>query len=423
MPELNNDRNIFSLFEVASGIKKTLADRYKNSFWVKAELNKLNYYNQSGHCYPDLVEKKNGKVIAQIRSTLWKDDFFRINNQFRRILNESLKDGIKILIHASIAFDPVYGLSFRIIDIDPSYTLGDLEREKQETIQRLTTEGIFGKNKLQSLPLLPQRLAIISVESSKGYADFLRIVDNNPWNYKFFHLLFPSLLQSEKAIEGILYQLQRIKKVIHHFDAVAIIRGGGGDIGLSCYNDYELSKAIALFPIPVLTGIGHATNETVAEMVAHTNTITPTKLGEFLLQKFHDFSVPVQNAQKSIADLSLRMLRDKRSKLQSGIQLFRSVTENILNSNRNDIKMLFQSIRNQSNFHLKNEKNTLNNMESNVKNMHPANVLKRGYSITLKNNKAVMNADELKEGDVIKTMVYNGNILSIVDRTITEHHE
>ena len=270
MPEVINDRQIFSLLEVTRSIQKTIAERYKSSYWIKAELNKLNYYRQSGHCYPELVEKQNGKIVAQIRSNLWKDDYLKIDNNFKRVLNETLKDGIKILFLASISFHPEYGLNLRIIDIDPSFTLGDLEKEKQETIKKLKDEDLFNKNKLLILPTLPQRIAIISVETSKGYADFLQVFEqaNKSWRYKFFHMLFPSLLQGDNAVPSIIKQLNRIKKVINHFDVVAIVRGGGGDIGLSCYNNYNLAKEVALFPIPVITGIGHATNETVTEMIS-----------------------------------------------------------------------------------------------------------------------------------------------------------
>ncbi|MDR1129445.1 MAG: exodeoxyribonuclease VII large subunit, partial [Prevotellaceae bacterium] len=176
MAEKVNDRTIFSLLEVTKSVQKTLSGRYKSSFWVKAEMNKLNFYRHSGHCYPELVEKKDGKVIAQIKSYIWKDDYSRINGKFLDVLNEPLKDGIKILFQAKITFDPAHGLSLWIMDVDPAYTLGDLEREKQETVNRLKREGIFDKNKSLSFPLLPQRIAIISVETSKGYADFLKII-------------------------------------------------------------------------------------------------------------------------------------------------------------------------------------------------------------------------------------------------------
>src|SRR5690554_65374 len=177
------DRKIFTLLDVAQSVEKTLKKRYTSSFWVKAEMNKLNFYNHSGHSYPDLVEKRDGKIIAQMRGLLWKNDFLRINKAFLDTLKEPLKDGIKILFLAKISYTPLYGLTLTISDIDPSYTLGDLEKEKQETIQKLKGQGVFQKNHNLNFPLLPQRIAVISVETSKGYADFLKIIENNPYNY------------------------------------------------------------------------------------------------------------------------------------------------------------------------------------------------------------------------------------------------
>jgi len=463
MSETINNKTIFSLLEVTKSIQKTLAERYKTDFWVKAEMNKLNLYRHSGHCYPELVEKQGEKVVAQIRSVLWKDDYVRINNAFLKILQEPLKDGIKILFLANITFDPVHGLSLRILDIDASYTLGDLEKEKQATIQRLQLEGIFDQNKKRSLPLLPKRIAVISVETSKGYADFIKVIESNNWNYTFFHMLFPSVLQGEKAIPSITRQLASIKKVKQHFDVVAIIRGGGGDVGLSCYNNYILAKEIALFPLPVITGIGHATNLTVSEMISYENAITPTKIAEYLLQKFHNFAVPVQQAQDIIIDESQQLLSDQNIKLRSYTQLFRSVVENKLLYNKSIIKEQIQSIVQQSGFMFKNERSSLlkiiadiqkdaivfcktcvlnieslterirststgflknNNLEmehiqKNITNMSPEKVLQRGYSITMFNGKSISNVSDLKTGDEIKTIILTGEINSTVN-TIKE---
>ena len=463
MPEKLENKTIFSLLEVTKSIQKTISERYKTDFWVKAEMNKLNLYRHSGHCYPELVEKQGEKVVAQIRSILWKDDYVRINNAFLKILQEPLKDGIKILFLANITFDPVHGLSLRIIDIDPAYTLGDLEREKQETIQRLRSEGIFGLNKTTKLSLLPKRIAIISVESSKGYADFTKVIETNNWNYTFFHMLFPSVLQGEKAIPSITRQLARIKKVQHHFDVVAIIRGGGGDVGLSCYNNYALAKEIALFPLPVITGIGHATNLTVSEMISYENAITPTKIAEYLLQKFHNFAVPVQQAQDIIIDVSQQLLTDQKTNLRSYTKLFRSVVENKLLFNKGIIKEQIQSIVQQSGFIFKNGRSSLlkisadiqkdaivsckasvldienllekikmsssgflknknlemEHIQKNITNMSPEKVLQRGYSITLHNGRSINNIAQLQPGDEIKTIISNGEINSTI-QTIKE---
>jgi exodeoxyribonuclease VII large subunit len=445
MPEKTNDKTIFSLLEVTQSIQKTLSERYRSAFWVKAEMNKLNFYGQSGHCYPELVEKQDGKVIAQIKSHLWKDDYIRANNNFKVVLKEPLKDGIKILFLAKVSFDPGHGLALWILDIDPSYTLGDLEREKQETISRLQEEGIFNRNKTVKLPLLPQRIAIISVETSKGYVDFLKVIETNSWNYAFFHLLFPSLLQGDKAVEAICHQLRRIKRIKSHFDVVAIIRGGGGDIGLSCYNNYQLAKEIALFPIPVITGIGHATNETVTEMVSFSNAITPTKLAEFLLQHFHNFSIPLQDGERIIIDTSHQLIRDAKSKLHSELKLFRSVTENILTANRNEVRELLKSVfhhtRSQiSQFKLlvlqwkdklfahaslqcKQTQMELKNIDKNIINMSPQVVLKRGYSITRLNGEAIKDTHTIRSGDTVSTTLFEGNIISVVQSTNQQRNE
>lgn len=452
------DRKVFTLLDVTQSIEKTLSKRYSSSFWVKAEMNKLNFYNHSGHCYPDLVEKRDGKIIAQVRGVLWKNDFLRINKAFLDTLKEPLKDGVKILFLAQISFTPLYGLSLTISDIDPSYTLGDLEKEKQETIQKLKAQGIFQKNHGLDFPLLPQRIAIISVETSKGYADFLKIIENNPYNYKFFLYLFPALLQGDKAAQRISEQLKRIKKVKQHFDVVAIIRGGGGDVGLSCYNNFELASEIANFPIPVITGIGHATNETVSETVAYYNGITPSKLAQYLLQKFHDFANPLKDAERKLIDRSKQILREEKTNLFSNVKFFRSITENILNVHHNSIDHIATSLSQQSKFRFKNENDSLNysviaiqresllfldnqkrsilqqnqkldlgshykmkehtlellSIEKNVENMDPRNVLKRGFSITLHNGKAVQDLSKIEVGDELQTLTFEGEINSTV---------
>jgi exodeoxyribonuclease VII large subunit len=434
MPEKSNDRTIFSLSEVARSIQKTLAERYPGSFWIKADMNKLNHYPQSGHCYPDLVEKSEGKIIAEIRSTIWKDDFNRINDNFMKVLHEPLKSGIKILFCAKISYNPLYGLSLRILDIDPSWSLGELEKEKQHTIETIRKEGIFNSNKSLILPLLPKRIAIVSVETSKGYADFCKIIDGNDWGYSFFHMLFPALLQGENAVNSILGQMECIRRVKHHFDAVAIIRGGGGDVGLTCYNNYELAKVIALFPLPVITGIGHATNETVAEMVAFKNAITPTELADFLIQKFHNFSVPLKNIQTIITDKFTRLLLDEKSRILNTVRYFKSVALSKLSHSKREIQQEIKAIQQQSAYFLqrKQEENInqtkilfaktinfihvewkdLSGFEKNIELLNPVNVLNRGYSITMVDGKVLKTVGEVMEGSILKTILADGNIIS-----------
>ena len=234
-------------------------------------------------------------------------------------------------------------------------------------------------------------------------------------------------------------QLRRIRNVRHLFDLVVIVRGGGDDIGLSCYNDYRLARAIAEFPLPVLTGIGHSTNETVCEMISYSNAITPTKLAEWLLQKFNEFRNPVENARKMIIDKSLRLISEQKTRFSSEVKLFRSATSNMLQRKRNDIKFQTRSLLQQSvfrfrhenagliqfqnripgaaNFLLKSRDAGLEHIRQQIKNMSPENVLRRGYSITLLNGKAIKNFEEVQRGDIINTTIFEGNLTSIVQST------
>ena len=303
---------VLTLSQLTEGIARVIGENYPAPLWIKAEVAKLNYYPSSGHCYPSLVEKDQGTVRAEIRSTIWANDYMRINRNFLQVTKEPLKEGIQILFRALVKYHPVYGLSLQISDIDPSYTLGEMAREKMETIMKLKNEALFGRNHLVPIPLLPKRIAVISVSTSKGFSDFINILENNPWGYAFSCALFPALLQGDKAVESIISQLQAISGFAQYFDVVTIIRGGGGDVGLNCYDNYQLAREVALCPLPVITGIGHSTNETVVEMVAGQNKITPTDVAYFLIQHFHDFSARVEESSLKIINLSRELMEDEK---------------------------------------------------------------------------------------------------------------
>ena len=450
-------KKTYTLLQLTQSIRRAVESSFDGRYWIIAEMNKLNLYPKSGHAYPELVEKQDGVIVAEMRANLWKSDFERINQNFIQAIQEPLKDGIKVLMNVSVGFDSKYGISLTIHEIDPSYTLGDLEQEKQNSIQALKQQGIFDLNRKKSLPLLPQRLAIISVANSKGYQDFTHVLDENAWKYKYFHMLFPSLLQGDKAVADLTLQLNRIRKVAHHFDAVVIVRGGGGDIGLACYNNVNLCKVIAEFPLPVLTGIGHRINESVADMVAFKNLITPTDLGNFFIQQFHNFSLPVQRAEEALTDKSLRLLSETKSKLHAFVLLFRSVVETTLVKNTSKIETLRVELRTKTLQQVSNEKGNIqklskalandartlltaervsvsnlqegmksrtnvrlskelmlvNGLENSVRLLDPRNVLKRGFSITLVNGKAVTDENEINSGEELTTLLYNGTITSI----------
>jgi exodeoxyribonuclease VII large subunit len=454
--ELENRSAILTLSQLTAGIARVFEESFPHQLWIKAEIAKLNHYPGSGHCYPSLVEKEKGVIKAEIRGTIWANDFSRINQRFLQVTREPLKEGIQILFRAQVKYHPVYGLSLQISDIDPSYTLGEMAREKMETIMKLKTEGIFDRNRQLELPLLPKRIAIISVKTSKGFSDFINILENNAWGYAFTCVLFPALLQGDKAVESIRGQLQAVSRVAEHFDVVAIIRGGGGDVGLNCYDNYQLAKEVALCPLPVITGIGHSTNETVVELIAGINKITPTDVAYFLIQQFHNFAARLEEGRSKLINLSKDIMEDERRRWGELSQKLMKQTENTLRIETSGLENISAKLaaasrlviaenkqvlafsgarlsykplalikekqavlKNTSgmfsmhvNHLLKWHEQHLGNMAQKVKLIDPANVLKRGYSISYFNEKPITDSSEIKPGDTIMTRLYKGNIYS-----------
>ena len=421
MPELMDNKTVFTLLEVSRSIQKTIAERYKSLYWIKAEMNKLNHYSHSGHCYPELLEKKEGKVVAEMRSILWKMDYQRINRQFMEVLGEPLREGITMLFQAGISYDPLYGFSLKIVDIDPTFVLGELEKEKRESIKKLTEEGIFDANKRLPFPLIPKRLAIISVETSKGLSDFFKIINGNPWGYKIECTLFPALLQGDKSISSIIKQLEVIANKLEDFDAVAIIRGGGGDVGLSSYNNYFLSKAIAIFPIPVLTGIGHSTNETVSEMVAYKNAITPSELADFLLQKFHNFAIPVDNALERMLRAVRRSFEEENLKLKHIVSSISWNSKTLLLKDKAELNGLQAHLIRFSRQNIKENQAQLQHLERMLGIVNPIHILKRGFSIVRIDGKSVHKLDQVEIGSELEIQLEDGKIISKVIKKESNH--
>jgi exodeoxyribonuclease VII large subunit len=458
MSEIIAGRKTFTLLDLAESIQRMFSTHFNRTYWVKAEMNKLNHYNHSGHCYPELVQKENGKTVAEFKSIMWKNDYERVNLQFIDQIKEPLKDGIKVLCEVSVTYSPQYGLSLRIHDIDISYTLGDIEAEKKAAIERLKREGLFQLNKSREHALLPKRIAVISVESSKGFADFQEIIDAQKSRFSIFRMLFPALLQGDKAVESLLAALKRVQRVSHHFDAVAIIRGGGGDVGLSCFNHYELARSMADFPLPVYTGIGHSTNETVCEMVSYYNGITPTKVAQQILDYFERFERTVVESQRSIIIRSQEILNTENRELNLHSRIIQQAAMGMLTNQREklshtaseltkvsgrfqsdiaiQLNMLSQRIPTASNHriaaaierieqlkrqltlasahNISNTEKNLIHLEKIVAITDPQNILRKGYSISYANGRAVREVAQLKPGDLVTTILASGRFESEV---------
>ena len=408
------EKKIYTLLGLTKAIEGIISKYAAKQIWVKAEIVKLNHFPHSGHCYPDLVEKRDGKVVAEIRGNIWNSHFNKINKKFQTVLNESLSDNMTVICLASIKYHPVYGLSLNITDMDPNYTLGELAREKADTLKKLSEKKIIDLNKQKELPLIPKSIAVISVETSKGYLDFVNVIENNSWGYKFHYKLFPAILQGAKSVSTITKQLKHIKNHTDVFDALIIIRGGGGEIGLSSYDNYQLAKAVATYPIPVLTGIGHATNQTVTEMVSYESFITPTKMAEFLIQKFHNFAAKIDTNFLTINTAANNILEKQKSGLKETARLFKTLNSQFILNEKNKWGEIEKHLCLYARQRIENEKAALLNLESKTKILSPKNILKRGYSITRLNGKTVNKADILKTGDRIESYFADGKASSIV---------
>ncbi|MBE2245781.1 MAG: exodeoxyribonuclease VII large subunit [Candidatus Competibacteraceae bacterium] len=430
----------FSLEDLTRSLKSVISKNYTSEYWIKAELHKLNHFPKSGHCYPELVEKKNHKIVARIDGIIWQDDYIRMNQLFEKATGHILSDGITILFRATVEFHPINGLKLNIREIDTDYTLGELTRQKNECIQRLKDEGIYNNNQHLKFPVLPKRIAIISVETSKGYRDLMDVLNLNEYKYSFFTMLFPALLQGDAAIGSILSQLQNIERRKAEFDLVLMIRGGGGDVGLSCFDDYKLASRIATFPLPILAGIGHATNQTVSELVANRNFITPTETGYFLIQTFRNLEEKLINISQNLFQYATHMTEHNHFDLTRLANRFQVSCIGAVHQHQTILNKIASFIRQQCTHQLITHnillsdtlpkrlflaKNTmmttsLKQIEMLDEKLHllsPEQTLKRGYSITRINGSALMHAKDAQANEIITTQLFAGSLTSIITKS------
>ena len=301
MSENNEQKHIHSLHRFLTSISNCIDKFYNEKYWIKAEISKLNLYTKSGHCYPELIETQDGKQIANASGFIHKNDYQRIDQKFRETTGEPLHDGMVVLLLCTVHISTTRGLKLDISDIDINSVIGEQAQYKILTINKLKSDGVFALNKQKTLPRIVKHLAVISVETGKGYADFISII-NNAQKIHVKTTLFNSMMMGETAVTEIQSSLHAIAARQKEFDAVCIIRGGGGDATLQCFNNYELTKAVATFPLPVLSGIGHATNDTVTEQVSLMSFVSPSELANYIIdyditevERFHKLTKKISD--------------------------------------------------------------------------------------------------------------------------------
>ena len=317
-----------TLFELSQGIRDALQEAFPATVWVVAEVSEMKE-NRSGHCYLELIEKDEvtDDIRARARATIWSYSWRMIRPYFESVTGQKFTHGLKILVQVAVEYHPAYGLSLNIKDIDPTYTLGDLARRRNEIMRQLHEAGVADMNRELALPLVPQRIAVISSATAAGYQDFVNQIDNNPHHFRFTHELFEAYMQGSEAVPSILQALGRIFQREEEFDVVAIIRGGGSSVDLSCFDNFDLAYTVAQFPLPVVTGIGHEKDDTIVDFVAHTKLKTPTATAEFLITGALAFFQKITELEKEISQRVRETLDAENGRLQDIASAVSDITQ------------------------------------------------------------------------------------------------
>ena len=457
---MSEEIKTYTLSELQHEIKESISEQFPFAVWIVAEINTLTRH-KSGHCYMELVQKSktSNNIIAQARATIWANHFSFISAYFESETDSELAAGMNVMLQVTITYHEVYGLSLNVIGINPTYTIGDMERAKKEIIARLINEGVFDMNKTQSFPAVVQNIAVISSSTAAGYGDFVNHLETNMYGYHINITLYEAAMQGEQTEQSVLDALNRIGDEYENYDAVAIIRGGGSKNDLSWFDNYNIAYMVTQFPLPVISGIGHERDESIVDMVAHTRMKTPTAVANFIIDYNAQFEEQVDstsseifgiakeflmssemylnNMTMSIMKVRTRLSKDTErcdrimSEIRTGLNVRMKEEELKLNMIGNKLETSPKRLISEQESHLNgikelisrttkhriekaNEK--LNFLEHRLTLNDPRTILKRGYSITRINGKVVTNDLETNEGDIMETLLYDGKVTSVVKK-------
>ncbi len=428
----SGDNAPLSLHELTQRIAAVVNSSFEEPVWIVAELSDVRVA-ANGHCYMTLIEKepRRGTTLASVRGMIWANRWWLLRDSFEQQTGQSFASGLKVMIQVQVSMHELYGLSLNILDIDPTYTLGELARRRLEILKQLKEEGVIDMNRELPFPILPRRIAIISAEGAAGYGDFLKQLSQNTFGLKFYCHLFPATMQGQQTESSVIAALERIFEVQDFFDVVVIIRGGGATVDLASFDSYQLAFNVANFPIPVITGIGHDRDETVLDHVAHTSVKTPTAAAALLIDKMTEQLQNVLDLQEEIKDHVEQRMNDERQRLQRfgnairnthvtltqqigrlemmGQKIQGSAHQRILREN-NRLEMMSQTIRLQIGQHMQRDKDKLSFFEKTILMAQPDNILKRGFSITRLDGHAVKSASSVPQGSMLKIQTADGEL-------------
>lgn len=390
---MNSIDSPLTLYSLNNLVHNAIADALPTRYWVTGELSEVRE-TAVGHCYIELVQRdeETQELVAKARGTVWARTYSLLRPYFLEQTGQPFAAGLKVLLQVSVGFHELYGYTLDVCDIEPAYTIGDIARHRQQVIRRLTDEGVIGLNKELELPLLPQRIAVISSATAAGYGDFCDQLQNNRYGFVFYPRLFPAPMQGNGAEEGIIAALDTIAQEIDNWDVVVIIRGGGATSDLGCFDTYDLANNCAQFPLPIITGIGHLRDESVLDIVAHTSAKTPTAVAELLIHSMLANETWLLELQNVIATAITKRMENEKKRIDTLVGQMPVYTALYMQGQRHKLDLFQQRIEAAS----------------------PEHILSLGYSITRMGGKAVRDTSTLKPGEEVETTVAGGTFTSVI---------
>lgn len=432
------DMESITLLELSSLIGESISRGLPGSYWVQAEISSMNNRGAGGHCYLELVQKdpSGRQFLAKAKANIWASIWSRIKVRFEQSTGQCLQVGMKVLLQVEVQYHEVYGLSLVVYDIDPTYTMGDMARRRREILAQLEADGVIGLNRELPMPMVPQRIAIVSSATAAGYGDFCNQLAGNPYGFRFTTQLFPALMQGDGTEASVIQALNAIARQCDNWDVVVIIRGGGSVSELSCFDSYMMAMNIANFPLPVITGIGHERDDTVCDVVAHTKVKTPTAAAELLLARVLESAQSMENLARRMAQALDNRMNLEKLRLQSLTQTIPSLFLLLKEKQEKKLDQIWSNMTagvrvriQQEDFRIQriqagmtqsmerlfsDQRHRLDMIEQKLEAANPARILARGYSMTVKDGHAVTSASALKKGDRITTRLADGSVESVI---------
>lgn len=405
-----------TLFDLNALVRRSLEQCLPDEYWIQAELSDVRS-NATGHCYLEFVQKdsRSNHLIAKARGMIWNNVYRLLKSYFEETTGQLFISGIKVLVKVTVQFHELYGYSLTVLDIDPTYTLGDMARRRREILKQLEEEGVLKLNKELEMPLLPQRIAVVSSATAAGYGDFCHQLQQNSRGFFFYTELFPALMQGNQVEESVLEALDRINARIDAFDVVVIIRGGGASSDLSGFDTYLLAAACAQFPLPIITGIGHERDDTVLDSVAHTRVKTPTAAAELLIGRMDEAADQLEYLSARFREGISSFLEKEQRRIATYQTRIPSLVVRRLSDARLRVFNAQKDLRQASATLLFRQKHRLELLQQRIGDASPEKLLSRGYSITLKDGKMVTGISQIAPGDKIVTRMHRGELTSVVN--------